>query len=233
MIPFLNCFNFIIIPGVVVRLDDKIAGNPLYEIKLDAFPLTIAYVQMDNDVLHHYLSTTTALQGIEEKPVLKFKDYNRPFAVFGLHPDDPFYNRKNVTAAWTIQRAFRTHQSRNKVAKVRFEMWVRTAAVHSSLLSHLADSGSMTAQGLQLALTVGARPKKPIKVAAQYNSILPERLSAVIVAGAEVIAIRREFEDHVRTRGLKIMKAAAATGLPGDYFLPGYQPFTFSRKVQE
>ena len=90
--------------GVVVRIDDRIAGHPLFEIKLDALPSVITYVQMQNDVLNHYNSTVAPLQAILMKPFLRISDVNREFAVYGLHPSDTFHCRRNVTAAWVIQR---------------------------------------------------------------------------------------------------------------------------------
>ena len=88
----------------MVRIDDRIAGHPLFEIKLDALPSVITYVQMQNDVLNHYNSTVAPLQAVLMKPFLRISEVNREFAVYGLHPTDTFYCRKNVTAAWVIQR---------------------------------------------------------------------------------------------------------------------------------
>ena len=88
----------------MVRIDDRIAGHPLFEIKLDALPSVITYVQMHNDVLNHYNSTVAPLQAVLMKPFLRISEVNREFAVYGLHPTDTFYCRKNVTAAWVIQR---------------------------------------------------------------------------------------------------------------------------------
>jgi hypothetical protein len=137
--------------GLVVRIDDNIPGHPLYEIKLDAFNV-ITYVQMNSDVMHHYTSTTTPLIGIENIPVLRLKDHPQPYLVYGLHPNDEFYQRKNVTAAWTIQRAYRMYRSKRIVAKKRFDMWERSSALHWNLLQHLGDSNALTTEGLKMAL---------------------------------------------------------------------------------
>jgi hypothetical protein len=95
--------------GLVVRIDDNVPGHPLYEIKLDAFNV-ITYVQMNSDIMHHYTSTTTPLIGIENIPILRQKDNPQPFLIYGLHPNDIFYHRNNVTAAWTIQRGYRMYR---------------------------------------------------------------------------------------------------------------------------
>lgn len=71
--------------------------------------------------------------------------------VFGLNPEDEFYSRRNVTAAWRIQAAFRMHRARRMVARKRFEQWMQNIGRQAALLQHLSQSNALNTQGYNLA----------------------------------------------------------------------------------
>jgi hypothetical protein len=79
------------------------------------------FVRMTVDALATY-STLQPLNKITKVPLLD--DWKPPTPIFGVqyseHASDPYYSKKRVGAAWTVQRGFRVFRARKIASRKRY-----------------------------------------------------------------------------------------------------------------
>lgn len=212
--------------GVIIRIDDSLLGVPLYEVKLDRYANRQTFVRMTTDALTVYTSSQP-LAKISAKPFLT--EFKQPHKIYGLGKEDLFYCKKNVRAAWTIQRAFRMHRARKIARRKRFEFWSRSKAVQWSLINHLADTNTLTEQGGNVTKLLGLHPKKPVHFNELRHSLLPARFASQVRKLNEKVVISKEIEMKYQDR-LKYMQKCTILGSK-EYFSTGYQKITLGRKL--
>jgi hypothetical protein len=144
--------------GVIVRIDTSIPGDPLYEVKLDHNQQT-TFVMMTTDALTIY-TKKQPLKRIIKVPITDGFMNNRPIPIYGINKDDPFYSGPRVDAAWAIQLFWRQYRARKIAARLRFELWVRSADTQRALISTLANTNTLTYQANTLAGMLGLKPSK-------------------------------------------------------------------------
>lgn len=211
--------------GVICRIDENILGIPLYEIKLDKFGRQ-TFLRMTTDAYSSYMYSQP-LTKVQVKP--RLLEYEQPSVIFGIDPDDPFYCKKNVNAAWTVQRAFRVFRSRKIASRKRYELWLRSAGRQWSLLSHMAETNTLTFQGYNVAGLIGVRPVKPVFYDEIRHPFTPARLTSRASRDGEVVAIKKEYDLRYRDRIAYLQKCALMQGR--EYFATGYERMNFGRKL--
>lgn len=149
----------------------------------------------------------------------KLIEFEQRQVIFGLDKDDPFFSKKNVNAAWTLQRAFRVFRAKKMASRRRYELWLRSAARQWSLMNHLAESNTITMQAHNAAGFLGVRPAKPVFYDEIRHPFQPPRLSSTVNKEAENIAIKREFDYKYRDRIAYLQKCAIMQGR--EYFAVG------------
>lgn len=201
--------------GVISRIDETLLGLPLYEIKLDKFNRQ-TFLRMTTDAFNTY-AAPQPLTKIQVKP--KLLEYEQPTGIFGTNNDDPFYSKKNVKAAWTLQLAFRVFRAKKIASRKRYELWLRAAARQWTLMNHLAETNTVTMQAHNIAGLLGVRPVKPVYYDEIRHPFQPPRLTATVAKEAESVSIKREFEYKVRDRLVYLQKCAIMQGR--EYFATG------------
>ncbi len=218
--PFYGC------TGIVVRIDTSIPGVPLIEVKIDGKQQQ-GFVMMTLDALQAY-TKPQPLAKVKRKPVLT--GFKQPFVVFGLSEDDPFYQYKNVVAAWTIQRAFRMHRARKITARKRYELWVRSGDIQNVLFNCLSDSNSLTTQAYNMYSVLGFQPKRPVFYDEIRHPVLPPRFIATATKVDEKVSLKQEFDAKIADRLVFLEKCAVRRGR--DFFGIGNEKFTRYRKLK-
>lgn len=211
--------------GIISRIDEGLLGVPLYEIKLDRFNRQ-TFLRMTTDAFNTY-AFTQPLTKIQVKP--KLLEYEQAAVIFGLNGSDPFYCKKNVSAAWTLQRAFRVFRARKIASRKRYELWLRSAARQWSLMNHMAETNTLNMQAHNVAGLLGVRPAKPVFFDEIRHPFLPPRLASTVAREAESLAIKREFDYKIRDRIAYLQKCAIIQGR--EYFATGYERLTTNRKL--
>lgn len=212
--------------GQVTRIDTSIPGTPLYEVKLDGLKRQI-FVNMTTDALTTY-KDVQPLAKIDKKP--KLRDFFQPFVLYGVNEGDPMFNRRNITAAWTIQRAFRVYRAHKLVARKRYESWVRACDMQGSFFSHLAETNTLTTQANNILDYLGVRPSKPIKFDEVRHPTVSGRYLSNLKKPNELKNMKEEFEAKYRERLLFLNKASVSDSL--EYFSKGYQQLTGNYKMK-
>lgn len=212
--------------GTISRIDENLLGVPLYEIKLDRVAKQ-TFVRMTTDAFVTY-NYTQPLSKIQRKPALV--EYEPIPAIFGIDPEDPFFSKANVNAAWTVQRAFRVFRAKKIASRKRYELWLRSSARQFSLLYHLAETNTMTTQAYNVAGIFKIRPQKPVFYDEIRHPFMPPRLTKQVARESEKVSIQREFEYRARDRIAYLQKAALISGK--EYFSTGYEKMTFNRKLR-
>eukprot|EP01039_Chlorochromonas_danica_P001031 gene1031-1118_t len=221
--------------GVISRIDDGVPGNPLYEVVLDRFYGAQTYVRMTTDPLKIYEINYQPLVAIDSRPILSSIQDPRHHGskaggvvshqVFGLHPEDSFYSRKNVIAAWKIQCAYRIHRARSIVARKRYEHWKQNIMRQRLFLHHFSQSNSLNMHGYIVGKSLlSILPKKLIFFNEIRHKLLPQRFLAVATKLQEKNVIRRELDGRIRDRQ-KFMQKAVLTQSK-EVFLTGHEKFT-------
>lgn len=167
------------------------------------------------------------LTKVQVKP--KLLEYEQPTVIFGMHETDPFYCKKNVAAAWTLQRAFRVFRARKIASRKRYELWLRSAARQWSLLNHLAETNTVTMQAHNVMGLLGIRPAKPVFYDEIRHPFQPPRLTSNVTKESEAVTIQREYEFRYRDRIAYLQKCAIIQGR--EYFPTGYEKMTNLRKL--
>ena len=211
--------------GIISRIDETLLGTPLYEIKLDRFGRQ-TFARMTTDAYSTY-AFSHPLTKVQVKP--KLLEYEQPSVIFGVNGDDPFYSKKNVSAAWTLQRAFRVFRARKIASRKRYELWLRSAARQWSLLNHFAENNTVNMQAYNVAGIFGIRPAKPVFYDEIRHPFQPPRLTSNVAKESEAVTIKREFEYRYRDRIAYLQKCAIIQGK--EYFPTGYEKMTYARKV--
>jgi hypothetical protein len=211
--------------GVISRIDETLLGVPLYEIKLDKFNRQ-TFARMTTDAFNTY-AFSQPLSKIQIKP--KLLEYEYPEVIFGLDNTDPFFSKKNVNAAWTLQRAFRIFRAKKIASRKRYELWLRSAGRQWSLLNHMAETNTMNMQAHNVAGLLRVRPKKPIFFDEIRHTFMPQRLLSNVTKEAESVAIKREFDVKLRDRMTYLQKCAIMQGR--EFFHIGYEKMSSNRKV--
>jgi hypothetical protein len=133
--------------GIIVRIDESLVGNPLYEIRLDRYSRQ-THLRMTTDPIMCY-EQIQPLSKIQLDPDIAGDPHAHQYpSKFGLDPTSEFYSKKNVYAAWTIQRAFRVFRAKKIVARVRYEHWRKNINRHHSLLHHLSEANALSSKFL-------------------------------------------------------------------------------------
>lgn len=162
--------------GVIVRIDESLVGYPLYEIRLDRY-FRQTYLRMTTDPLLTY-EQIQPLAKIQVDPYVSGLHEHQYPAKFGIDATNEFYTKKNVYAAWTIQRAFRMHRARKIVARVRYEHWRKNIHRHHSLLHHLSETNALSTEGYRVAGLLGTQSKKPIQWNEWKQKLYPLRYTS-------------------------------------------------------
>jgi len=212
--------------GVVVRIDSDVPGLPLYEIKLDHFDKRQTFAMMTTDALVAY-DRQQVLANIKKFPELI--DFEQPYVVFGIDPEDPLYTEKSVNAVWTIQRAFRCYRARNIVARKRYEAWTRTAHCQRALFSQLADLNAVTAQAYHISGFLGLKFNRRVFFDALRHPAIPIRLLTNATSAVEETNIRDEFNVKYGQRVHYLERCAITKDR--DPFWLGYERMTTMRKM--
>ncbi|RYH31298.1 hypothetical protein EON65_02940 [archaeon] len=211
--------------GVIVRIDDTVQGNPLYEVSLDKVNKQ-TFVRMTTDPLKIY-ETMQPLAAIENYPSLPM--LTAATEIFGMRDDDPYYCKKNIYAAWTIQRAYRMHRARQIVGQKRFEHWKQCITRQHSLILHLSDSNALNTQGFNFAKLLNIRSFRPIKFDEIRHKLKPGRLSNVIAKASERSVISKEIDLKLKDR-LKFLQKSALKQSK-DFFATGYEQISSRKKL--
>ena len=212
--------------GVIARIDQSLPGIPLYEIKLDGFGGRLTFSHMTRDPLITYMDPQP-LNEINRWP--KLEGFKQPYVIYGVNEGDPMFTRRNISAAWTIQRAFRCHRSRKIAARKRFEYWLRSADRQWSFFTHLADTNTLTMQSNYFLTWLGVKPEHPVFFDEVRHPLLTGRYESAIKVKNEKKSIQAEFEQKYRERLLFIQKQALFKGK--DFFRTGYEKLTMSKKM--
>lgn len=211
--------------GIIVRIDDSVQGNPLYEVSLDRFKRQ-TFVRMTTDPLKIY-EVMQPLAKITLRPDLPLLSSSS--AVFGLEPLNPFFCKSNVNAAWAIQSAFRMHRARRIVARKRFEHWSANVARQEALVAHFSQSNSLNTQGYNLANLLKLRSVKPIKFDEIRHKLRPGRLQKVTAKVSESKVIDRELDFRLKDRHKFLQKSALMQAK--EFFVNGHELIRSGRKV--
>ena len=212
--------------GIIVRIDDKLPGAPLYEVKLDRTG-RLTHVRMTTDPIKIYL---------EPQPLAKIRknvnlfNLNQKFVIFGTNPDEPeFYNEKNIYAAWTIQRAYRVYRSQKIAARRRYEVWMRSNGRQWSLLNHLGDFNAISKPSFFVTKLLRLMPYRPIVNTEIGHGIIPPRLSSQTLKKNEEKMLKKEFEGTYRDR-LNYLQKCQLLKSSGHFSL-GFEKLTTTRKL--
>ena len=211
--------------GVITRIDETLVGMPLYEVKLDKFN-RLTFVRMTTDPLGIY-TEKQPLAKIQKLPSLE--EYRLPEWMFGTDAANEFYCEKNVLAAWTIQQVFRAYRSRKIVARRRYELWMRASARQWALSNHMADTNTLSVQGINVAHFLRLRPPKPVHFQEVRHPVQPGRLASHVTKPIEKKVINKEFEMKYRDRLKFLQKSALIRGK--QYFALGYEKMTGRREL--
>lgn len=149
----------------------------------------------------------------------KLVEFEQRPVIFGVDKDDPFYSKRNVNAAWTLQRAFRVFRAKKIASRKRYELWLRSAGRQWLLMNHLAETNTVTMQAHNVAGLLGVRPVKPVFFDEIRHPFQPARLSSTVNKEVESIAINREFDHKYRDRIAYLQKCAIMQGR--EYFATG------------
>jgi hypothetical protein len=193
--------------GLIVRIDTSVQGDPLYEISLDAFPRQ-TFVHMTIDALTTYMERQP-LSKIPKRPNMRpvLEAMREP--MFGNHVRNPDATRRNVNAAWTIQRAYRCYVAKRRVAKKRYEMWIRRTDTQLSMMSQLTDTNSLTTQAYFLTGKLSLRPRQNIAFEEVRHTIYAERIIAAKRAEMLDGVIEKETDKKYNQRIEYIKKGMA------------------------
>lgn len=211
--------------GVIVRIDDTVQGNPLYEVNLDKVNKQ-TFVRMTTDPLKIY-ETMQPLAAIDNYPSLPL--LTAATEIFGLKGDDPYFSKKNINAAWTIQRAYRMHRARQIAGQKRYEHWKQCISRQHSLLLHLSDSNALNTQGFNFAHLLNIRSFRPIKFDEIRHKLKPARLSNVIAKASERSVINKEIDLKLKDRMKFLQKSALKQSK--DFFATGYDQLSSRKKL--
>jgi hypothetical protein len=159
----------------------------------------------------------------------KLIEFEQRAVIFGLDASDPFYSKKNVNAAWTVQRAFRVFRARKIASRKRYELWLRSAGRQWSLMNHLAETNTVTMQAHNIAGLLGIRPAKPVFYDEIRHPFQPARLASTVNKEAERVAVAREFEYKYRDRIAYLQKCAIMQGR--EYFAMGESSIAVVRAI--
>lgn len=211
--------------GVIVRIDDTLMGTPMYEIQLDHFSRQ-TFVQMTTDPLVTYLKHQPLTK---INPVPDIKKAPCPTPIFGLQSADKFYSKKNILAAWKIQRAYRTSRAKMIVGRKRYEHWKQCIARQQSLVNHLSEANCLSSQGYSAAGFLGLKSYRPIRFDEIRHDIIPGRFSSVLKRPDESKVIKNELNMKQDDRLLFLQKMALIN--KKGFFSTGYEPMTLSKKL--
>lgn len=211
--------------GVIVRIDESVQGNPLYEVSLDKFNRQ-TFVRMTTDPLKMY-ETVQPLGKIANYPPLP--PIRHKHIVFGLSPNDPFFDKNHVTAAWKIQSAFRMHRARRMVARKRYEHWMQNIARQTVLLETLSESNALNTQGYNVASVLKVRSLKPIRFDEIRHRLYPARLLNAVTKVSETAVIDKELDYRFKDRQKYLQKSTLLQ--IKEFFAVGHERFQPTRKM--
>lgn len=215
--------------GAVSRIDETLLGAPLFEVRLDRFPVQ-TFVRMTTDALYRYLDHQP-LQKIESKPLLS--EYVPRVPIFGLNKDQPFFSKRNIKAAWTIQRTYRAYRGRKMAAKRRYELWIQSSARQWSMVNHMAETNTLSAQGNTIAGMLRVKPHKPVFFDEIRHAFLPARLMSNAAKPLEKKVIAGEFAQKREDRIKYLQKCAFMRGKDQlQQFSLGMERMTWNRKIR-
>jgi hypothetical protein len=212
--------------GVIVRIDTTMPGVPLYEIKLDRYEFRQTYVKMTADPLLCY-TNLQPLAHIVTKPKLKKLHYK---TFFNLRPHDPFFKKSNVLAAMKIQQAYRKYRAIKTVARMRNEVWTRSAAGHNSLIHHLADNQSLTSLGHNFASIFLSKLNKKLAISEIQHRWISIRLLNRLKRSDEQKQLKEEYQQKYKERIGYLQKKALIAN--DDYFIKGYETLNTTRQIK-
>ncbi len=216
--------------GVIVRIDETLVGYPLYEIRLDRYFGRQTFLRMTTDPLLTY-EQIQPLTKIQTDPIISGLHEHQYPAKFGLDATNEFYSKKNVYAAWTIQRAFRMHRSRRIVARVRYEHWRKNINRHHSLLLHLSESNALTTEGYRIAGILQTQSRKPIKFNELKQKLYPLRYTSNVRKLNELNVINKEMDMRFRDR-MTFLQKSTILGNAKENFSLGFRKMTTLTKFQ-
>lgn len=218
--------------GLIIRIDTSLPGLPLYEIKLDRFNHKFTYVKMSASDLARS-DSLAPLVHINRRPRLRYWKWK---SLYGNNQQDPFYRRSNVDAAFVIQRAYRIYRAKKVAARVRYETWIRTAALHASFINQLSDMNSLTNVGDFMTRLINVRPRQLITFNEIHHELFPGRFRALFRVSDESIAVRKEFIKKYQQRMLFLKKCAVIRtkfkNNDSEYFFTGYELLTTFRLLK-
>jgi hypothetical protein len=192
--------------GIVVRIDETLLGAPLYEIRLDRYERQ-THLRMTTDPIVMY-EQIQPIAKIQINPQVDNPHAHRYSSIFGIDNENEFFSKKNVYAAWTIQRAFRMHRSRRIVARVRFEHWRKNINRHYSVLHHLSEANAFSYEGYRVAGYLGTQSMKPIRFNELKHKFLPQRYLSGTKKLNEMSVIKKEVDNRFRDRLTYLQKVA-------------------------
>ena len=191
--------------GVVSRIDTSIPGQPLYEVKLDHNNKG-TFVMMTTDALNMY-ENPQPLVRITKVPKIENYFENLPSPIYGLSKDDPFFAGPRVDAAWKIQLFWRQYRARKIAARIRFEVWSRSADCQRALISSFANNNTLTHQADTFASIFLLKPSKWVHFDEIRHNLTSLRLRAAKATHiSEKESILKEAAVAYRDR-VKFMEA--------------------------
>jgi hypothetical protein len=197
--------------GIIVNIDQSIAGVPLYEIKLDRLDRQ-TFVRMTADALVYYdTDRGNHMAKVDKKPLLR-DQLVQPFVVFGTDPTNPFCSRKNVIAAWTIQQAFRQYRARKVANRLRYEFWQRAVDTQKTLYEQMSDTNTLTRASYGITGFLGMRVKRAILFDEMDFPFFPGRYSATSQKLNETANIRKELDVKIKQRQYFLEAAVNSKG---------------------
>ena len=211
--------------GVIARIDSSMPGVPLYEIKLDSFDRQ-TFVHMTSDPLATYMNPQP-LNEIKTIPT-ELDGFEQKFVLFGVNEGDPMFTRRNILAAWTLQRAYRCHRARRVVARRRFELWLQSCDRQWSFFNHLADTNTLSMQSNFFLDFLQIRPVKPSFYDEVRHPLLSGRYDSQTKKKDEKKTILAEFNTKYQQRLLFLQKAQLTRGK--EYFATGWEKLTRQKK---
>ncbi|CAM9115659.1 unnamed protein product, partial [Ectocarpus fasciculatus] len=212
--------------GLVMRVDSNVVGEPLYEVKLDALTKQ-TFVHMTTDALSTYLYQQP-LSRITRRPNMDlYLSTLRPI-LYGLS-SSPEHSRERVSAAWTIQRAYRCHVARKRVSRRRYELWTRRTDLQRSIIKQMTETNTLTTQAYFLTGRLGIRPKQNIRFDEVRHSLHPERINAKKQQQRMGPLIKREFAEKYKGR-IRYLEKAAVMPEKGAFII-GWRKMNIFRKL--
>jgi hypothetical protein len=205
----------------------RLRSKPLYEIKLDRFPKKLIYIEMTTDPWLNYLYTQPLVKINNNPKIPKKWFFNNQkehfFEIFGLQKKSNFYNKKNILAAWTIQRAFRVYKSKKIVERRRYEVWKQSIAIQSSLVHNLIEANYYNDNAYSLLtkkIKLQSKKKKNFFFFDEIKNVLiPYRLHKNVQKNNETLIIKKEYQQMVSDRTRFLQKMYLKKGK--DYFKTG------------